>query len=68
MGLAHFGVRGSQDERGVMKVVIVLSEASRHLNLLLGFLRLALSGVEKRPYCRNIFAVTATVASAPRSP
>jgi hypothetical protein len=69
MGLPHLGARGSQNERRVMKVVIVPSEASRNLYLLLGFLPLALSGVEKRPHCRNIFPVTTTtVASAPCSP
>src|SRR5580700_2396856 len=55
--LTHLGAGRGQNESRVMKVVVVLSKAGRNLDLALGLLRPGFRGVEKRPYCRNIFGV-----------
>src|SRR5690349_21711607 len=55
--LAQLCAGRGQNEGGVMKVVVVLSEAGCNLNLVLGLLRRGFRGIKKRPYCRDIFRV-----------
>src|SRR5258708_3140958 len=44
MWLVHLGARRRQDESGMMKMVVVLAEAGRSLNLLFCFLWLGFGG------------------------
>src|SRR5258708_1584769 len=65
MWLVHLGARRRQDESSMMKMVVVLAEAGRSLNLLFCFLRLGFGGIEKSTHGRNVFLVTCET-SAPR--